>query len=106
MSTAVRDIIRISKHKDASTFYEYDWSSWLRTGDSLSSDINDHTFTIVDAASGLTISDKEVSGNKTYCIISGGNPSIAEWRVKIAAKGTLDPDEIGVIELWITVWGD
>ena len=106
MSTTVRDIIRISKHKDASIFYEYDWSNWLRDGDSLSSSIGDHSFTVVDADSGLTIDEKDVIGNITYCRISGGNASIAEWRVKIAAKGTLDPDEIGVIELWITVWGD
>lgn len=105
MPTAVRDVIRINKHKDATIYYEYDWTNWLRTGDSLSATASDHSATDVDSGSGLTVGAVAVVGNKTYCTISGGNASIAEWRVKIAAKGTLDPDEIGVIELWITVWG-
>ena len=105
MATTVLDIIRISKHKDASTYFQYDWSSYLRTGDSLSSTVGDHTMEVIDTDSGLTIGNKAVSGNSTYCTISGGNSSIAEWRVKIAAKGTSSPVEIGVVELWITVWG-
>lgn len=105
MTTTVRNVIRIEKHKDAKHYFSYDWSEFLREGDSLSQTVGDHTFEVIDADSGLTISDKAVDDDVTYCSISGGNASIAEWRVKIAAKGTLDPDEIGVIELWIKVWG-
>lgn len=105
MATTVLDIIRISKHKDANTYFQYDWSAYLRTGDSLSGTLSDHTMEVIDADSGLVVTNKAVSGNSTYCTISGGNSSIAEWRIKIAAKGTSSPAEIGVIELWITVWG-
>lgn len=105
MATAVREIIRLTKHKNADLYYQYDWSSYLRTGDSLSSTLGDHTFSVIDSDSGLTIANTAVSGNSTYCLISGGVSSIAEWRVKIAAQGSVSPAEIGVIELWITVWG-
>lgn len=105
MATTVLDIIRLSKHKDASTYFQYDWSTYLRTGDSLSVLLSDHTFEVIDTDSGLAVTNKAVSGNSTYCTISGGTSSIAEWRIKIAAKGTSSPAEIGVIELWIAVWG-
>lgn len=105
MATNVLEVIRLTKHAEAILYHEYDWSSYLRSGDTLSPTLGDHTFESLDADSGLTIADEAVSGNSTFCTISGGNSSIAEWRIKIAAKGSNSPDEIGVVELWITVWG-
>jgi hypothetical protein len=106
-STAFTEIIRLKKHKNAQLAYEFDWSAhWLRQGGSLSPAVSDHLFEAVDADSGLTISDAAVSGNKTTCLISGGNPSSAEWRVRIAAKTTAKRRNKGVLELWITVQDD
>ncbi len=107
MNTSVAEIVRLKKHKNAQLSYEFDWSAhWLRQGENLSPAVADHLFEAVEPDSGLTISDQAVVGNKTFCMISGGNPSPSEWRVRIAAKGVARRKKTGVVELWITVQDD
>jgi hypothetical protein len=107
MSPSFAEIVRLKKHKDAQLAYEFDWSAhWLRQGDHLSPSASDHLFETVDADSGLTISDAHVVGSKTTCLISGGNPSSSEWRVRIATKTTAKRRNTGILELWITVQDD
>jgi len=80
--------------------YEIDWSSALRTGDTITTS----TWTIVTADSGLTKDNESVDGNatKTYVRVKVGTVG-GPYQLRNTIVTTVTPVETLVEDLFITV---